>query len=149
MIKFFRIHTDIGNQYKSLNKVKRVFLRKLLLRFSNTILRVFGCDLEFTMNWSKASRNLARIRNRRFFWKLRKLRLQKVRFCLNKELSLNFSKSYSEKDTTSSTIMVIIFWDFLMFGQIFLLPQVTRNLDISNKHSTYELSQELLNDLRA
>ena len=50
MFKFFRIYTNIGNQYKSLNKVKGVCLRKLLLRFSYAILRVFGCALKFTMN---------------------------------------------------------------------------------------------------
>ena len=33
-----------------------------------------------------------------------------------------------------ATIMVIIFWDFLMFDQIFLSPQVKRSVIISNKH---------------
>ena len=41
------------------------------------------------------------------------------------------------------TILVIIFWDFLMFYQIFLLPQVKRIVIISNKHGMYELSNEL------
>ena len=35
-----------------------------------------------------------------------------------------------------------------MFYQIFLSPQVKGNVIISNKHSTYELSRELPNDLR-
>ena len=43
--------------------------------------------------------------------------------------------------------MVIIFWDFLMFDQIFL-SQVKRALIISNKYGTYELPHELPSDLR-
>ena len=46
------------------------------------------------------------------------------------------------------TILVIIFWDFLIFYQIFLSPQVKRIAIINNKHGIYELPQELLNDLR-
>ena len=38
-----------------------------------------------------------------------------------------------------TTIMVMIFWDFLMFQQIFLSPQVNRSATISNKHGIYEL----------
>ena len=45
-------------------------------------------------------------------------------------------------------ILVIIFWDFLMFYQIFLSPQVKRIVIISNKHGIYELPDELPNDLR-
>ena len=45
------------------------------------------------------------------------------------------------------TILVIIFWDFLMFYQIFLSPQVKRIVIISNKHGIYELPHELPNDL--
>ena len=37
------------------------------------------------------------------------------------------------------TIMVIIFWELLMFDQIFLTPQVKRSVIISNKHGLYEL----------
>ena len=44
--------------------------------------------------------------------------------------------------------MVIIFWDILMFDEIFLSPQVRRNVIISNKHGMYELPHELPNDLR-
>ena len=39
--------------------------------------------------------------------------------------------------------MVIIFWDFLMFNQIFLSPQVKWSVIISNKHGIYELPHEL------
>ena len=38
--------------------------------------------------------------------------------------------------------------DFLIFYQIFPLPQVKRIMIISNKHGVYELPQELSNDLR-
>ena len=47
-----------------------------------------------------------------------------------------------------NTILVIIFWDFLMFYQIFLSPQVKQIMIISNKHGIYELPQELPNHLR-
>ena len=42
----------------------------------------------------------------------------------------------------------VIFWDFLMFCQIFLSPQVKRNAIISKKHGIYKLPQKLSNDLR-
>ena len=38
-------------------------------------------------------------------------------------------------------ISFIIFWDFPMFYQIFLLPQVKRWATITYKHGVYELSQ--------
>ena len=44
--------------------------------------------------------------------------------------------------------MEILLWDFLMFYQIFLSPQVKRSAIISNKQGLYELSHELPNDLR-
>ena len=44
--------------------------------------------------------------------------------------------------------MIFIFWDFLMFCQIFLSPQVKRLAIITYKHSIYELTHELPNDLR-
>ena len=46
----------------------------------------------------------------------------------------------------NQTIMVIILWDFLMFYQIFLSPQVKQSA--SNKQGVYELPQELPNDLK-
>ena len=46
------------------------------------------------------------------------------------------------------TILVILFWDFSMFYQMFLSTQVKRNVIISNKHGIYDLPQELPNDLR-
>ena len=46
-----------------------------------------------------------------------------------------------------TTILVIIFWDFLMFCQIFLSPQVERIVIIGNKHGIYELHHQLPNNL--
>ena len=46
------------------------------------------------------------------------------------------------------TIIFIIYWDILMFYQIFLSPQVKRSAIISNKQGIYELPHELPNDLR-
>ena len=48
----------------------------------------------------------------------------------------------------ATTILAIIFWDFLMFYQIFLSPQVKRITIISNKHGLYNLPHELTNDLK-
>ena len=42
-----------------------------------------------------------------------------------------------------STILVITFWDFLMFYQIFLSPQVKRIMIIFNKNGICELIHEL------
>ena len=39
-------------------------------------------------------------------------------------------------------------WDFLMFHQIFVSPQMKRSTIISKKQGVYELSHELPNDLR-
>ena len=52
---------------------------------------------------------------------------------------------YIEKN---ATILAIIFWDFLMFYQIFVSAQVKWIVIISNKHGIYELPHELPNDLR-
>ena len=53
-------------------------------------------------------------------------------------MSINHSKAI---------IIEIILWDFLMFYQIFLLPQVKRSAIISHKQGVYELPHELTNDL--
>ena len=47
-----------------------------------------------------------------------------------------------------STIILIIFWDFLMFYQIFLSPPVKRCVITTYKQGIYELPHELPNDLR-
>ena len=49
---------------------------------------------------------------------------------------------------TRPTIIFIIFWDFLMFYQIFFSSQVKRSAMISNKHGIYELSHELSHESR-
>ena len=47
-----------------------------------------------------------------------------------------------------STIIFIIFWDFLMVYQIFLSPQVKPCEIITYTHGIYELPHELPNDLK-
>ena len=47
-----------------------------------------------------------------------------------------------------ATISFTIFWDFSMFYQIFLSPQVKRWAIITYKHGIYELPRDLPNDLR-
>ena len=42
--------------------------------------------------------------------------------------------------------MVITFWDFLIFDQLFLSPQVKCGMIISNSNGMQELPQELPND---
>ena len=48
----------------------------------------------------------------------------------------------------TTTIMDIIFRDFLIFYQIFFSPQVKRSVIISNKHGIYALPHKLPHDLR-
>ena len=47
-----------------------------------------------------------------------------------------------------ATIMEILLWNFLMFYQILLSPQVKRSVIISNKQGVYKLVHKLLNNLR-
>ena len=47
-----------------------------------------------------------------------------------------------------TTIIFMIFWNFLMFHQIFLSPQVKWWAIITDKHGIYNLPHELANDLR-
>ena len=47
-----------------------------------------------------------------------------------------------------STIIFIVFCNFLMFDQIFLSPHVKRCAIITHKHGMYELPHELPNNLR-
>ena len=60
-------------------------------------------------------------------------------------------KDFSGDFVTNSrpTIIFIIFWDFLMFYQIFLSQQVKQFAIITFKHSIYELPHKLPNDLRS
>ena len=50
--------------------------------------------------------------------------------------------------TLSSTTSFIIFWNFSMFYQTFLSPQLKRCAIITYKHGMYELPHQLLNDLK-
>ena len=50
--------------------------------------------------------------------------------------------------TLSSTTSFIIFWNFSMFYQTFLSPQLKRCAIITYKHGIYELPHQLLNDLK-
>ena len=47
-----------------------------------------------------------------------------------------------------TTTMTLIFWDFFIFYQIFLSPQVKRIVIICNKDFIYDLPHELPNNLR-
>ena len=47
-----------------------------------------------------------------------------------------------------SAIIFILFWDFLMFYQVLLSPQVKRCAIITYKHGIYELPHELPNNFR-
>ena len=46
------------------------------------------------------------------------------------------------------TIVFIIFWDFLMFYQIFLSPQFKKCAIITYKHGIYESLRKLPKDLK-
>ena len=48
----------------------------------------------------------------------------------------------------ANTILAIIFWDLLMFYQIFLSSQVKRIVIINNNHGIYLLPHELPSDLK-
>ena len=50
-------------------------------------------------------------------------------------------------NSSKATIIFIIFWDFLMFYQIFLSSQVKRCAIITYRHGIHELFHELPNDL--
>ena len=47
-----------------------------------------------------------------------------------------------------TTVIFIIFWDFLIFYQIFLSPHVKRSAIITNKYGVYKLPHKLPNSLR-
>ena len=54
----------------------------------------------------------------------------------------SFTKS-SGSNWPKCTSMLIRFWDFLMFYQTFLSPQVKRNAIISNKHDIFAFAPTL------
>ena len=55
--------------------------------------------------------------------------------------------TYLRYSHTETTIIFIIFWDFLTFYQISLSPQVKQSAIISNKHGANKLPHELPNDI--
>ena len=61
----------------------------------------------------------------------------------------NFSNKNSKTENSGiKAATIFIFWEFLMFNQILLSPQVKRCAIITHKHGIYELPHELPNDLR-
>ena len=71
---------------------------------------------------------------------------------VNKAVYLFFLKKLVKRDgedvtVTQTTIMVIIFWDFLMFYKIFFSLQVKRSAIILVINMAYELPHELPNEL--
>ena len=76
-------------------------------------------------------------------------RYSMTKFCRNYEkLSMPEFSEGIVSDVSLSTIMDIIFGDFLILYQIFFSPQVKRSVIISNNYGIYELPHELPNDLR-
>ena len=57
-------------------------------------------------------------------------------------------KAIQQINFTGNLKFWIIFWDFLMFNQIFFLPQVKQCAIITCKHSIYELHHKLPNNLK-
>ena len=55
---------------------------------------------------------------------------------------------YTKQTKIFHTIIFIIFSDFLMFYQFFLLTQVKWCVIITDKHAIYEFPDKLVNDLR-
>ena len=62
------------------------------------------------------------------------------------DLAARSSSRKKQHKWPSSRISFTIFWDFFMFLEIFLSPQVKRCSIITYKHGMYELPHELLND---
>ena len=95
--------------------------------------------------WSKLQEiffELARIRSKSFVLMAREQKFCRRLFSIiltkhRKQLGGNFS----------STIILIIFWDFLMFYQTFLSPHVKLCTIITYKHGIYEFPHRLPNGL--
>ena len=51
-------------------------------------------------------------------------------------------------DFKAITVIFVLFWDSLMFHQVFLSPQVKKCAIITYRHAIYELPHELPNNLR-
>ena len=66
----------------------------------------------------------------------------------SQEEKLQNSIHGQRSSTSIATIMVTIFWDFLILYQIFSLPQVKWCIVISNSNGMHEFQDESQNDLR-
>ena len=62
--------------------------------------------------------------------------------------TLVVNKNIKSKKKKLQTTNFIIFWDLLMFYQVFLSPQVKRWAIIAHKHDIYEFLNKLPNNLR-
>ena len=63
-------------------------------------------------------------------------------------LPTDIRSSYRRYSIEKAAIIFKIFWDFLMFDQVFFSPQVKRCAIITYEHGIYEFPHELPNDLR-
>ena len=61
---------------------------------------------------------------------------------LNKKTDYNTKSALIINEISDSTIMVIIFWDFLIFYEILFSSQVKLSVIISNKNGIYDLPHE-------
>ena len=57
-------------------------------------------------------------------------------------------KFITEMHLKQLAIFLRVFWDFLMFNQIFFSQQVKRSAIITYKHGIYELPQEFPHELK-
>ena len=92
---------------------------------------------------------------------MKRLRTEQLRFVSVSKVGGSGREKLKRQLSLSPTVLWIVnvcekkptisftkFWDFLMFYQIFLSPQVTRCAIITCKHGIYELPHEFSNGLR-
>ena len=79
--------------------------------------------------------------NYSLIWNAFFLHIQKI------HSSLKLQMIFITRSLDGNTNMVKIFWDFLMFDQIFLSAQVKQRLIISINYDIFELSHEFPRDL--
>ena len=70
-------------------------------------------------------------------------KLLQIRDCTGRK-----NRGICGNSTNLAIIIFILLWNFLVFYQISLSPQVKRSAIISDKYDIYELSHEFPNDLR-
>ena len=105
--------------------------------------------IEITLRHGYSPVNLLHIfrtlfpKNTSWWLLLNRVAQQNIFGCISKHM---------KKDRTwslwRSTIIFIIFWDFLMFYQVFLSPQVKLCAIVTYKHGIYELHFDFPNDLK-